>query len=123
MAMIFVVLAMVSMRGCLATKRQWDSTAVATVASVCEAFEARLEWYRTCLCGRFLRQCGLWQLHLDMSKEQQAIEWFLLRILFLREYGVQVYCMHTISTMQSSGGRHGAISNLKIGCGRCADKL
>jgi hypothetical protein len=93
MAMIFIVLSLISMRGCLATKRVWDSTAVASVSEVCDAFDQKFERASSSIWGKCLQRCGcgLWQVHLDLSNEQQAVEWCLLRVLFLREYGVQTY--------------------------------
>ena len=41
MAMIFILNAVVSMRGCLGTKRQWDRTAATSMHSVCEEYKVR----------------------------------------------------------------------------------
>lgn len=47
MALIFVLFALVSMRGCLATKRQWDTAAATSVHQVCEDYTRLLQWRHT----------------------------------------------------------------------------
>ena len=91
MALLFVLFALVSMRGCLATKRQWDTTAATSVHAVCVAYTHKLQRRTGSRAGCFLSALGLWDFHLQFCREQQAIEWFLLRVLFLREYGVQIH--------------------------------
>ena len=91
MALLFVLFALVSMRGCLATKRQWDTTAATSVHAVCVAYTRKLQRRTGSRGGCLLSALGLWDFHLQFCREQQAIEWFLLRVLFLREYGVQIH--------------------------------
>ena len=92
MAMIFVLFALVSMRGCLASKRQWDSAAGASLHAVCDAYTKRLRHGQTSCWSGMLRHIGVYDaLQLSFSHEQQNIEWFILRVMFLREYGVQIH--------------------------------
>jgi hypothetical protein len=42
-------------------------------------------------CGRALGAFGVLEPMMLLTQRQQCIEWFLLRILFLREYGVQIH--------------------------------
>ena len=91
MALIFVLTTLVTHRGHQQTKREWDTAAAASVHEVCESYVSRLAAGRTTCFGSILTKLGLFELYLKTSLEQQAIEWFLLRLLFLREYGVQIH--------------------------------
>jgi hypothetical protein len=91
MAMIFVLFTLVSMRGCLASKRQWDRAAAGSVHAICDAYIRRLQQGRVSCWSRLLRAVGLYEMQLSFSSEQQAIEWFILRVMFLREYGVSIH--------------------------------
>jgi len=91
MALIFVIFALTSLRGSLATKREWDAAAAKSVHEVCEAYTAKLQWTQNSWLGRLVRACGGLELYMAMTAEQQTLEWFLLRVLFLREYGVQIH--------------------------------
>ena len=91
MALIFVIFALTSLRGSLATKREWDAAAAKSVHEVCEAYTAKLQWTQNSWVGRLVRACGGLELYMAMTAEQQTLEWFLLRVLFLREYGVQIH--------------------------------
>ena len=91
MAIIFVLFTLVAHRGCLRTKREWDTAASASMHEVLDSYSARLAWGERSCAGRLLTALGLFESHLQFSREQQVIEWFLLRVLFLREYGVQIH--------------------------------
>jgi hypothetical protein len=58
---------------------------------VCEAYNKQLTAGTTTCSGRILSKLGLYELYLSVTLEQQAVEWFMLRLLFLREYGVQIH--------------------------------
>lgn len=91
MALIFVLTTLVTHRGHQQTKREWDTAAAASVHEACEAYASRLAAGQSTCFGRMMTKLGLFELYLKTSLEQQAIEWFLLRLLFLREYGVQIH--------------------------------
>jgi hypothetical protein len=91
MAIIFVLKATISMRGSLATKKEWDAAAATSVHEVCDDYARTLHWAHTSCCGRLLGSVRLLGSYLQLTGEQQSIEWFLLRVLFLREYGVQIH--------------------------------
>lgn len=91
MAIIFVFMTLIIFRGSQQTKREWDTAAARSVHEVCEAYANLLKAGETSCLGRALSALGLYELHLQSSLEQQALEWFLLRLLFLREYGVQIH--------------------------------
>ena len=91
MAMFFVLFALLGMRGCLAAKRQWDLAAAASVHRVCDAYAARLHRDHSSWINKVLRHLGFYETQLSFSQEQQAIEWFILRVMFLREYGISIH--------------------------------
>ena len=91
MALIFVLNTLVTHRGHQQTKSEWDAAAAASMHQVCEAYNKRLTAGTTTCFGRMLSKLGLFELYLSVTLEQQAVEWFMLRLLFLREYGVQIH--------------------------------